>query len=187
MRGAARLLAETSTRSGVTLRAIAREVGIAAPSIYVYFPDRNAVLDAVVSATFENLYDECMTAAASAPDAPARLRAICNAYLDFASAHPGEYRILFERSPADTTGTRYGKGIETFHILVQAVEGHHTHGKFDAAETATSRGGEPQVDATREAQLVWAALHGLATLLPATPGFPWRSHEDLVEGIVGMI
>src|SRR5580692_7036870 len=53
--GALTLIERTGSDEAVTLRAVAREVGIAAPSIYAHFPDRDAVLMAVVARIFDEL------------------------------------------------------------------------------------------------------------------------------------
>ena len=50
-----RLLAETGDLHGLSLRAVAREVGIATPSIYLHFPDKAALVRAVLEARFAEL------------------------------------------------------------------------------------------------------------------------------------
>jgi AcrR family transcriptional regulator len=47
--GALALIERTGSAEAVTLRAVAREVGIAAPSIYPHFADREAIVTAVVA------------------------------------------------------------------------------------------------------------------------------------------
>ena len=46
---AASILDDDRDADAVTLRAVARAVGIAAPSIYAHFPDREAILDQLCS------------------------------------------------------------------------------------------------------------------------------------------
>src|SRR5260370_17153748 len=53
--GALALIERTGSAEAVTLRAVAREAGIAAPSIYAHFPDRGAVLLAVLPRVFHQL------------------------------------------------------------------------------------------------------------------------------------
>src|SRR5271165_5817767 len=53
--GALALIERTGSDEAVTLRAVAREVGIAAPSIYAHFPDRDAIIMAVVLRVFDEL------------------------------------------------------------------------------------------------------------------------------------
>jgi Bacterial regulatory proteins, tetR family len=57
----------------VTLRAVAREVGIAAPSIYAHFPDRDAVLMAVVVRIFDELTEAIAKGVESAGQDPVGL------------------------------------------------------------------------------------------------------------------
>ncbi len=166
---AARLLGASTSRGGVTLRAIAREAGIAAPSIYPHFADRDAVLDAVVGRTFDQLRAVVVEAAASTGSGAGQVRAICVAYLDFARRHPGQYRVLFDRVPADVSGRTYPDGIAAFDLLLRALE------RSGAEGSSTSR------DPVGDAQALWVALHGLATLVPATPAFPWRPTEALLD------
>lgn len=171
---ATRLLTASDVGDGVTLRAIAREASIAAPSIYPHFADRNAILDAVVAQTFEQLRAVCSVAAeaASSGSGADEVRAIAHAYLRFAIEQPGLYRVLFGRGPADVSGRRYDRGIDAFELLVTAMT-------RSAAEASV-----PGADAQLDAQVLWTALHGLVTLIPATSGFPWRESEALLDRIL---
>lgn len=70
----------TPDEQAVTLRAVARRVGIAAPSIYAHFADRQAILLALVRDAFAELGRELSAAdAAAGPDPEQRLRAACTA------------------------------------------------------------------------------------------------------------
>ena len=174
---AERLLATSGSRDGVTLRAIAREAGIAAPSIYPHFSDRDAILDAVVARTFVALAETCRRAAATAPRGAEGVEAISLAYLAFARRNPGQYRILFERSPANIASPphQYPEGIEAFAMLINAFE--------DIAGAGPSHDLEPAL----AAQSLFVALHGIATLPPALPGFPWLDHTALVSNVIAKI
>src|SRR6266851_4574824 len=85
------LIERTGSHEAVTLRAVAREVGIAAPSIYAHFPDRDAVLMAAVM----RIFDELTEVIEAAADPVARLVAGCEAYVAFGLAHPARYGVLF--------------------------------------------------------------------------------------------
>lgn len=69
-----------------------------APSVYPQLTDRDAILDAVVSESFQDL--AAAMRAASDPRAPAadRVRGLGRACLDYAAQSPGRYRALFERT-----------------------------------------------------------------------------------------
>src|SRR5215469_183908 len=71
----------------VSMRRVAKEVGITAMAIYHHFPSREALLDAVVESEFEKL-----TAFFSPPSAkqgcePTMIH-IMDGYIDYAFAHP---------------------------------------------------------------------------------------------------
>src|SRR5713226_5348455 len=53
--GALALIEREGSDEAVTLRAVAREIGIAAPSIYAHFPDRDAIVMAAVVRIFDEL------------------------------------------------------------------------------------------------------------------------------------
>jgi AcrR family transcriptional regulator len=175
LEAATRLLARATARNAVTLRAIAREAGIAAPSIYKHFADRDAVIDAVVSNTFQELDAVCEKAYRSHAPGPARVRAISRAYVAFATEHPDRYRILFERSSADLSATPgpYPAGLHAFQYLAEAI-------KEANADDAAASGRDPFQDA----EALWVALHGVVTLVPATPAFPWTPTTSIVDNIL---
>ena len=172
---ATRLLARATSRDAVTLRAIARETGIAAPSIYKHFANRDAVLNAVVAETFQALDAVCEEAYRSHEPGPARVRAVCRAYVAFAADHPDQYRILFERSSGNRSVTPgpYPVGLHAFNFLTTAIE------EANADDEAT-RGRDPHQDA----EALWAALHGIVTLVPATPNFPWTTTPSILDNIL---
>ena len=59
--------------AGVSLRAVARSVGITPMAVYHYFTDKDALIDAIVAAGFE-VWDSYLMEAAAAPTALTRLR-----------------------------------------------------------------------------------------------------------------
>jgi AcrR family transcriptional regulator len=88
-------------------RDLAREAGCALGAIYTVFPDLDALILAVNARTLDRI-DTAMRAARDAPQdaerAIARLVELATAYLDFAVAHTGLWRALFEhRLPAGQT------------------------------------------------------------------------------------
>src|ERR1700753_1015554 len=135
VRGALAIIERTGSDDAVTLRAVAREVGIAAPSIYAHFADREAIIMAAVVGIFDELADAVETADTSAgPDPVNRLLAGCQAYLDYGLAHPARYGLLF--SPRGMAPEDYCKpvpigadgspvlefGAEAFSLLVEGIQ-----------------------------------------------------------------
>ena len=174
VRGALAIIERTGSDEAVTLRAVAREVGIAAPSIYAHFADREAIIMAAVVGIFDELADAVEQAETAAGAGPVdRLLAGCQAYLDYGLEHPARYGLLF--SPRGLAPEDYCKpvpiepdgspvlafGAEAFSLLVQAI-----HNCVQAGVSAST-------DVLADATGVWVALHGAVTLRTAVAGFPW--------------
>lgn len=175
---ATELLERTGSEETVTLRAVARQVGISAPSIYTHFADREAIVDAIVDGAFGDFnaaIESASNAATEAGSGPlARLRAGCAAYLRFAAERPNRYRLLFER--LDLIGARARPvpdiRTESFDLLIGSLQC-----CIDAEISAST-------DASRDAAAIWVALHGYATLHARIPGFPWPDAHAMLDRIV---
>jgi AcrR family transcriptional regulator len=145
----------------VTLRAVAREAGIATPSIYPHFPDQPAILSAVIHAVAAELARELRTAAAG-EDPRQRLYAAGHAYLDYAATHPRRYRAMF----AATGGL-----VPRLFAGVLA----------DCAAAGYSTSTDPAADAVA----LWLGLHGLAHQSTVIHVFPWSA--DLLPQVVAAL
>ena len=116
---AARTLIEDSGEQAVSLRSVARRVGIAAPSIYAHFPDREAIVSALVDEAFDEL-SAVVTAATDAATGPvAKLRAACTAYMDFAMRRPNRYQLAFAARASNAIPR--DSATRAFTLLVNAV------------------------------------------------------------------
>ncbi|NUS45109.1 MAG: TetR/AcrR family transcriptional regulator [Mycobacteriaceae bacterium] len=164
---AARLVESTGSADAVTLRAVAREAGVAAPSIYRHFTDIAELLRAVVADRFQRLDEDLAQAMAGTSEAGvATLRACCAAYCAFGLAHPGHYRVLF--GPVLSFDPATGvPGQDVFQRLVDAV--------------AACRDGVTSADARQAAANVWTALHGIVSLRTSRPTFPWPPVAEQIE------
>src|SRR3954467_10582173 len=82
---AVELLDEHGDESAITLRSVARRVGIAAPSIYRHFPDQPAIMLAVVQQAYAELNERLLAARdAAGPDPRRQLFALGSTYLEVA-------------------------------------------------------------------------------------------------------
>jgi len=176
--GATELLERTGSEEAVTLRAVARQVGISAPSIYSHFPDRESIVDAIVDGAFSDFnlaISDASDAATKAGEGPfARLTAGCAAYLEFAAERPNRYRLLFERRDLLGAGRHPVPAVrsESFELLIGSLR--------DCVEAGISASTDPQLDATA----IWVALHGFATLHANMPGFPWPETGVLLDEVL---
>jgi AcrR family transcriptional regulator len=103
-RVAAALLVEQGAEA-LSLRAIARELGITAPALYRYYPSREDLLAALRRDICIRLADDLGAQVSELPDdGVVRLFAICRAFRRWALAHRNEFTLVFA-SPAGSPGT----------------------------------------------------------------------------------
>src|SRR6476620_6445495 len=123
---ARRQLAEVGA-AALSLRAVAREVGMVSSAVYRYFPSRDDLLTRLIIDGYDDL-----GAAAEAADVPAaspaeRWSVVCRAVRGWALTHPHEYALLYgspvpgSRAPADTVPAASRVGVVLGRILGEAA------------------------------------------------------------------
>jgi AcrR family transcriptional regulator len=96
--------------AALSLRAVARELGMVSSAVYRYFASRDELLTALIIDGYNALGAavEQADAACARDDYPGRWRAATGAVRDWALAHPHEYALLYGspvlgyQAPADT-------------------------------------------------------------------------------------
>ncbi len=170
------LLRETGSEEAVSLRAVAERVGVTVPSIYLHFADKQALLDAVCAEVFEALHVAMKTASADAADPWEALRAMGIAYVHFALGAPEHYRIVMMRGP-DSSSPHDPTSDE----IASGAFGHLLEGVVTCIGLGVLEG-----DPVGLGLKLWAAAHGLASLLITKPSFPWPPLEELVDATICM-
>lgn len=111
---------------GLSLRAIARDMGMTAPALYRYFPSREELIVALIGDLYDELADTMTAAAEAEPgdDVAGRLAAVSRAFRGWAVGHPGEFGLLFgnpvpgveveegtdeQPNPVKESGRRFGR------------------------------------------------------------------------------
>jgi AcrR family transcriptional regulator len=138
---------------GVTMRQLAEALGCSPKTPYRYFKDKADILATVRAQAFGRFADALEKAAAAAPDAASRGRAIGEAYLNFALRNPHAYRIMFDiDAPIDETHPELGPQAERAARYI-------TRGAQEMAQA-----GMIDVDPTLFGWANWAAIHGIVML-----------------------
>jgi AcrR family transcriptional regulator len=84
----------TSGAAALSLRAVARELGMVSSAVYRYFPSRDDLLTALIIEGYDAL-GACVEEAAASGTLLERWHAACAAARDWALAHPHEYALLY--------------------------------------------------------------------------------------------
>jgi AcrR family transcriptional regulator len=172
---ARRQLAEVGA-AGLSLRAVAREIGMVSSAVYRYFPSRDDLLTRLIVESYDAL-----GAAAEEADDPAlapreRWVAVCRAVREWARAHPHEYALLYGspvpgyRAPRDTVPPASRVGIVLGRILADAAAsgalpetaGERDPGLVSEEARALLGADHPAIDETVRvrALLAWSSVFG---------------------------
>ena len=173
---ARRQLAEVGA-AALSLRAVAREVGMVSSAVYRYFPSRDDLLTRLIIDGYDDL--GAAAEAADRPTAPPAERwlTVCRAVRSWAKDHPHEYALLYGspvpgyEAPKDTVSAASRVGIVLGRILGDAARAGAlppaAGGSRDAAlvsdDAVAVLGGEhPSLDdAVRvRALLAWSSVYG---------------------------
>jgi AcrR family transcriptional regulator len=106
---ARRQLAETGA-PGLSLRAVARELGMVSSALYRYFPSRDDLLTALIIDAYDAMGEVAEAAIGAGAGPRARWLAACHAIRGWALAHPHEYALIYGspvpgyRAPQATVG-----------------------------------------------------------------------------------
>ncbi|MGM1061302.1 TetR/AcrR family transcriptional regulator [Saccharothrix sp. Mg75] len=175
VRAATALIVRAGTDQALTLRSVAREVGISTPSIYAHFSDREAIVEAVVLEAIAQLHGDVKAAVTAHGDPVEGLLAGCAAYVDFGTREPARYRVLFDRPHLKPENARAeDPGLAAFHVLV------------DNLEACVRSGRSTSTDPFGDAVALWTALHGRVLLRASLPDFPWPPSDTLERTVFSL-
>ncbi len=164
---ATRLFAEHGYE-GVTMRALATDLGCSPMTPYRYFENKARIFGAVRSAAFALFADALEDASRDHSSPEGRLRALCWAYVHFATEEPYAYRIMFELDQAKHPALEHGEDLRSWKFMQSAVE--------QAVATGVLCG-DPDILAS----LMWAGVHGLVALHLSGMLVMGHGLEELVE------
>ncbi|MEW2353916.1 TetR/AcrR family transcriptional regulator [Spirillospora sp. NPDC029432] len=91
----ARRQLRASGAQGLSLRAVARELGMVSSALYRYFPSRDELLTALIIDAYDALGARIEAAAGTGGGFRERWRACCAAVRDWAREHPHEYALVY--------------------------------------------------------------------------------------------
>ncbi len=140
--------------AALSLRSVAREVGMVPSAVYRYFPSRDHLLTALLVEGYTGLADalESAEGAVRPADVAGRWRAVCHAARDWASTHPHEWSLLYG-SPVPG----YGGPVET------AVQAERIAGAFGRTLIDLGSGERPPSGPRRLSPELRRDLAGLKT------------------------
>ena len=168
--------------SALSLRAIARAMGMTAPGLYRYFANRDELVSALIIDAFDSFgrFLEEARDALPAGDHLGRFRAICMAYFEWAKRYPNRYTILFGTPVPGYTMTEavFPSARRSF-LVLQGVIGEafedgkirqqadpvHLDENLLARYALLNQYGMPYTPlVTHLAMMTWSHVHGITSL-----------------------
>ena len=174
-------IAETGAPA-LSLRAIARELNITAPAIYNYFPNRDALVTALIVDAYNSLADaqESSVEKLAADNLSERLSALGLAYRAWAVTYPQRYQLIFGtpipnyHAPDDVTLPAAARGLVPLTNAIQAIS---TAGELRTERFAKMTPklksmlvtwqkfeGGSDLEVLYLALVIWSRVHGLVML-----------------------
>jgi len=171
---AARALIVAGGLEALSLRRLARRMGVTAPALYAHVRDKQDLLRAVVdieiealAASFEKFKDL---------DPVDRIRAHSRAYVAYARENPELFRVMLLVPPAGLAG-----GVPlpaTTNAFAEAVR---------AVDEAIATGAIKSDDALLVAMTLWSGAHGVASLLQLGFDLPRELEDAMIDEITDRI
>ncbi|PKV91528.1 TetR family transcriptional regulator [Amycolatopsis echigonensis] len=166
---ASRLLSELDGEDALTIRGVARAVGIAPASIYQHFSDRAALVTGLAEHEFGRLRLAMEAAESRVPaeDSVGRVRALLHAYCRFAMDNPGHYRLMTANG-----ASRIAPGVRPHGPTIDLID------RISAAFARCAESGVAlRVPADRAGVIAFVGAHGRVALFHSSGR---RPGEDAV-------
>jgi AcrR family transcriptional regulator len=158
---------------GLSLRELARQIGVSHGAPRRHFADRQALLDALAESGFARLGAQLRAAAESAgEDYEARLRATSLAYVRFAISDAALLELMFAGKQREQTAALHQAAHRAFSVILELIEEGQAHAALEP--------GEPE----RIGLLLFATMQGIAALVTAGIVAP-EEVDSLVADAIG--
>jgi AcrR family transcriptional regulator len=140
----------------LTLRDLARQVGVSHGAPRRHFADRQALLDALAETGFARLQAELRTAVeAAGDDFRPRLQATAAAYIRFATRDAALLELMFAGKHRDASGALNEAAERAFSIMLELIQQGQANGVLEP--------GDPE----RVGLVLFATMQGIAALVNA--------------------
>jgi AcrR family transcriptional regulator len=138
----------------LSLRELAREVGVSHGAPRRHFPDRQALLDALAEAGFERLGAQLRAALDEAGEGfQARMQATAAAYVRFATRDAELLELMFAGKHREQSGALHDAADRAFAVIIELIEQGQAEGALEP--------GEPE----RVGLVLFATIQGIAALV----------------------
>ena len=154
---------------GVSMRQLAEKVGCSHGNLYLHFKDKDELFDTLVEESFEQFAEGLRVPESTRRGDPVKfLREAGRAYVEFGLANKSAYEFAF--------------------ILRRPGQRRKPHVTYERMRALVQRCIDEKrfrrMDADVAGQSLWAAAHGITSLLISAPTFPWANRSKVVGQVI---
>jgi len=176
---AARELLVREGYDGLSMRKVAEKIDYSPTAIYLHFKDRDDLVYSVCEEVLGGLVRELQSVARLHPDPLVALKKGLRRYIEFGLANPQHYLAVFG-VPHQEPGVVHEKrpdsmGLQAFGFLPRLVG--------ECVRLKKIR----KVDVETTSRALWAAIHGITSLLIVMPGFDWGNRDKVIDQLLELM
>jgi AcrR family transcriptional regulator len=154
-----------------SLRNLAQQIGYSPAAIYRYFKSKDEIVACLTRESFDLLIKASSSIVSKPDEDPVSvLKRGMHAYVAFGLENPDHYRIAFLLGGGEANGPQRPRAA--YDALRARIQ------------RCIERGRICRADADLLAQSLWAAAHGVTSLLVQRPSFPWVARSKLVDRVI---
>ena len=177
---AAAALVDAEGLEALSLRPLAKSLGVTAPALYAHVRDKQDLLRAVAEQAFATLAARFEAAPRDPADPLLRLRANGRAYIELALERPDAFKVMFLFSPATLPGDhpeseQLPAATHAFALAAEAVD------------EAIAAGAIHTEDPALTALTLWAGMHGVATVLQMGIGLDAATEQAFIDEVTNRL
>ncbi|MFA5670318.1 MAG: TetR/AcrR family transcriptional regulator [Balneolaceae bacterium] len=146
----------TEGHKSLSMRNIAKKVGVSATSIYLYFDNKDALIHTLIEESVEELSSSIEREVQDKVGCIAKFEATIQGYVNYALNNPEKYDIIYAVQPAAMSRypkEKFRKVRRSYELLVDVIE----EGKAEGLMALE--------DPVIAAYSIWAQLHGVVSVV----------------------
>ena len=142
--------------TSLSMRGIAKKVGVSATSIYLHFDNKDHLLHTLIEESVEALSVSIEEQVDENDDVITKFESIIHAYVNFALSNPEKYQIIYmvrSESMSRYPKEKFRRARRCYELLVKAIDNGVQEGVMEEKDPLTA------------AYSIWAQLHGITTVV----------------------
>jgi AcrR family transcriptional regulator len=166
---------------GLSMRKVARKIDYSPTAIYLHFKDRDDLVFHVCEELMARLVHELQEVTRQPRDPLAALRKGLRRYIEFGLSNPEHYVATFviPHGHDPEVSKRFKQpqtmSMQAFALLPRIVGECVREGKLGP------------VDVEAASRALWAAIHGITSLLIVLPTFDWGDRDRVIDQLITML